>query len=290
MAPTALSPSSRLQDIFSPSYLEGKQLWHITIPASVAIETLTEVSLRSVRQEEAALSYKGVDYGFVEGIGFGQPEEKILVLGPQTIRYRPIRTKFARTLRLQQVVHLSGRPSGSKGAQTGAQNEVNPQRTYKKLVRQQPEGLKMRYHPFGDTSGSKNRGVLNSATSSGSDERRDRASQFRVPVSMDAMQQQRKRKHDRIDSGRNDHIESLNKPQKKRSKVMGNSIDDDTRRIENAPITASLATSEEPKHEKERHKGLESINGKLEHNIEASHRDARPRKEKKRRKKEVKAG
>lgn len=60
--PTPLNNSSQAVKIFED--LEGKQIWHITAPASVSLNSMKEVTLDNVSKGDAVLSYEGIDYGF----------------------------------------------------------------------------------------------------------------------------------------------------------------------------------------------------------------------------------
>jgi len=51
--------SSDLADLFAPLYLQGKQLWHITVPSTVPIDSITEVAAESVQNGKSVLSHKG---------------------------------------------------------------------------------------------------------------------------------------------------------------------------------------------------------------------------------------
>jgi hypothetical protein len=46
--------------------LQGKQIWHITAPAGVSLESLSGLDMDKAMQGEAVLSYKGTDYGFAQ--------------------------------------------------------------------------------------------------------------------------------------------------------------------------------------------------------------------------------
>jgi hypothetical protein len=46
--------------------LQGKQIWHITAPAGISLESLSGLDMDQAMRGDAILSYKGTDYGFVQ--------------------------------------------------------------------------------------------------------------------------------------------------------------------------------------------------------------------------------
>jgi len=180
--------SSDLADLFAHSHLQGKQLWHITVPSTVPIDSITEVAAESVQNGKPVLSHNGSDYGLVPEVEGENGKETLLLPNSKSQDYRDANTKIVRTLHLQQMVQL---PSFSH--RSGLPNGVTkPPNTYKKVVRQQPEGLRMRYRPFGDSGGSLS-------------ESSDETPQFRVPAVIEAPHQSETSKHNTAnDDGRND--------------------------------------------------------------------------------------
>jgi hypothetical protein len=53
-----ISKAARLFD-----NLEGKQLWHVTVPAGISLKNLKEISMDKVIRGEAVLSHKDRNYG-----------------------------------------------------------------------------------------------------------------------------------------------------------------------------------------------------------------------------------
>ena len=92
-------------------------------------------------------------------------KETLLLPFSKSNDYRRADVKIARTLRLQQLVRLPGL-SQRPGNLPNDATKSPP--VHKRPVRQQPEGLKMRYRPFGDSE---------TSTSESSDE----APRFRAP-------------------------------------------------------------------------------------------------------------
>lgn len=72
--------ASQAYRLFQPGNLDGKQLWHITAPASVPISSVTSVALESIKKGEAALTHNGAEYGFVNQ-GGERKRSRLLVAG-----------------------------------------------------------------------------------------------------------------------------------------------------------------------------------------------------------------
>jgi DNA-directed RNA polymerase I subunit RPA34.5 len=171
-APKTHPSSSPTSKFLSPSNLEGKQIWHITAPASVPVSTLKEVSNQEIMNGEAVLSYKGSEYGFVsldEAIA-GSNQAVLLVPSKEgyqlgmllfcslrwglyliDVSHGVAGTNFSRTILLQQFVRLPLHTNPIEGASQAS--SALPATT--KAARKRPEGLKMRFMPIGvDSPGS----------------------------------------------------------------------------------------------------------------------------------------
>ncbi|KAL8923324.1 MAG: hypothetical protein Q9208_004724 [Pyrenodesmia sp. 3 TL-2023] len=146
-----VTSSSKIQDIFSRENLQGKQMWHITFPASVPIDLIKEVPIQKVASGDPILSYKDAEYGLVAEADVDGVEKVLLVPAMNDNSYKPASAKIARTLHLQQIVKLPSRPDRLAESVNGVTETA---KTHVKTIRQQPEGLTMRYRPFGDESSS----------------------------------------------------------------------------------------------------------------------------------------
>lgn len=138
-------PNSSFAELFSPARLRNKQIWHIAVPSSVSIDSLTEFSTTSVQTGDTVLSYKGADFGLVLQPKTRNSKKALLLPSAETNEYRPVEVEIARTLQLQQLP-----PKGSNGSGATLNAATSKRRRYKEAP-QQPEGLRMRYHPFGVT-------------------------------------------------------------------------------------------------------------------------------------------
>lgn len=166
--------SSNLLELFPASSLQGKQLWHIVAPVSVPISSVTQVTKQSVAQGTSVLSHNGAEYGLVRGNDNDQ--ELILLPSVDGNTYEPSGISINRTLRLQQIIH----PGNSLPNTATADRSL-----YSKPALEQPEGLKMRYKPFGTSE----------SDDLGSDET-GKENRFRVPQGVRTLSPAKKRKRD----------------------------------------------------------------------------------------------
>lgn len=188
--------SSAAADLLSPSSLKGKQIWHITVPASVPIESIKEVSVQSVQKGEAALSYKGADYGFVTDAESQRVPRILLIPDQRNNNYRPATVAISQTLHLQRLVSLPNTSTVAHVWTEGIQITSTTSRPFRKTVRPQLQELKMRYLPFGVTEGRFGRIGPESWTSEGSD---DGEPQFQMPIGVSSSGKTKKRKHNARD-------------------------------------------------------------------------------------------
>ncbi|PQE13381.1 hypothetical protein CJF31_00008396 [Rutstroemia sp. NJR-2017a BVV2] len=117
--------SRKSSQLFGDSNLEGKQIWYITAPASVSIDTIKDMSLRGARSGKVVLSQKGNEYGFVEDTAENKTYTKLMLPNKAKNGYR--------------IVPKLANGDDSSQATVPA----------KKPVRKQPKGLRMRYAPVG---------------------------------------------------------------------------------------------------------------------------------------------
>ncbi|KAL9580953.1 MAG: hypothetical protein Q9212_004185 [Teloschistes hypoglaucus] len=149
----ANSSSTSTSKLFTAEHLRGKEIWHITVPASVPIESIKEVPIDKFLAGSPVFSYKGADYGLIPEDEANQIEKVLLVPSHKDNDYRPASSSIDRTFQLQQIVKPPPIPHKPTNAPNGT---VRAPTTLVKTIRQQPEGLKMRFRPFGDESSSEN--------------------------------------------------------------------------------------------------------------------------------------
>ncbi|PQE14433.1 hypothetical protein CJF30_00007028 [Rutstroemia sp. NJR-2017a BBW] len=130
--------SRKLSQLFGDSNLESKQIWYITAPASVSIDTIKDMSLRGVRSGKVVLSQKGNEYGFVEDTAENKTYTKLMLPNKAKNGYRIEKRPIDQIFHLQQVPKLANGDDSSQATVPA-----------KKPVRKQPKGLRMRYTPVG---------------------------------------------------------------------------------------------------------------------------------------------
>lgn len=188
--PTSISlhPASTLSDILAPSNLQGKQIWHITAPDSVPISLVKEISTPNIGNGASILEYHGAKYGLVPESGGEQASSRTLLLpSTRTNDYRLAQSNIIKTLHLQQLVSL---PNHALKSTSHPNRSASPTEFYTKTPRQQPEGLKMRYRPFG---------VSDDSDLDSTSEPMPRAPEFRMPAPVGESSHGKKRKRPKSD-------------------------------------------------------------------------------------------
>ncbi|XMA14485.1 hypothetical protein WAI453_007276 [Rhynchosporium graminicola] len=119
------------------SSLEGKQIWYFTAPASVPIGSVKAMNLLDAKSGKTVLTYDGDDYGFLKDTVEDTTYTRIMVPSSNA-GYKATSKSIDQVFHLQQVARDP--------------TSVHPTRATipaKKPIRQQPRGLKMRFHPVG---------------------------------------------------------------------------------------------------------------------------------------------
>ena len=139
-AAISLGDAPSAERLFSTARLEGKELWHIVLPSSVPVSALKEFPPQGILDGSKFLSHDDSDYGLVP---HRESSARSLLIPAHTNNlFTPVKTAFAKSLRLQQLVKV---PSHAINPELRASSPEVP----KKKRNQQPEGLRMRYQPFG---------------------------------------------------------------------------------------------------------------------------------------------
>ena len=199
-AAISLGDAPSAERLFSSAGLEGKELWHIVLPSSVPVSALTEIPPQGILDGSKSLSHDDSDYGLVP---HGEAIARSLLIPSHTNNiFTPVKTAFAKSLRLQQLVKV---PIHGVNPELRASSSEVP----KKKRNQQPEGLRMRYQPFGipDSSGAdQGTGLDSSEQHVDSKQRKMEASQFKPPPeplvedSARKEEKKKKRKHGEVAS------------------------------------------------------------------------------------------
>ncbi|KAK4946337.1 hypothetical protein LTR10_014535 [Elasticomyces elasticus] len=120
--------------------LTGKQIWHISVPDTVSIDSIKELDIQAVLKGEPIVSKNGVDYNMQPV----PPRNETVLLPPGTkSNYKQCATKIERSFHLREMIKKSKSQEQTPVIFT-ATATGKP-----KVVRKQPEGLKMRYTPYG---------------------------------------------------------------------------------------------------------------------------------------------
>ena len=216
--PTSISlhPASRLLEILAPTNLQGKQIWHITVPESVPISLVKEVPTQNIGNGAPIVEHHGAKYGLVPESEVEQSSSRALLLpSTQTSTYQSSKTNIIKTLHLQQIVSL---PNHVPEPAVHPNRSPSAPDSYRKTPRQQPEGLRMRYRPFGasDDSG------LESTP-----EPMPKAPEFRIPASVRESSPRRKRKRAESGDGSSNPVSAVkSKKQKHNPQVTAGAKED----------------------------------------------------------------
>ena len=202
-ASISVHPSSQAMNMFSPTNLAGKEIWHITTPSSVPISSIKEVSQQSIISRSSVLTYNGSEYGLIPDLG---TEEALLLPSAEDNNYKSHSVATIRSLHLEQIVSLPHHVLSP--AKSTTLSAPIPQ-AYKREPCAQPEGLKMRYHPFG---------IIDISDEELSSKDVPKIPQFRVPGAVDATPSD-KRKRVLTDYGAQSPTVSSTKAKSKKAKV-----------------------------------------------------------------------
>ncbi|OQE46853.1 hypothetical protein PENCOP_c001G03015 [Penicillium coprophilum] len=137
-------PSSKVSSLLSN--LNGKQVLHLTAPASLPLSKVKEVCMAKIMQGEPIITHEGVNYGIpVEALSEADPATKsLLIFDEKTQKY----STAAQSVPSYHVQEMIGLPSTSKKTDAA----VAELRKYVKPARPQPKNLKMRFRPVGTTT------------------------------------------------------------------------------------------------------------------------------------------
>ncbi|KAK5625222.1 hypothetical protein RRF57_000938 [Xylaria bambusicola] len=149
------NPGKEVADFFSNANLEGKQVWYFTAPASLPITVLKdmEIDLSKATKGEALLIHNGDNYGLdLESCS------SLLVGAINTHLVSELRLPPSSSLRKRLIVIVNRGIDSTvhlrRMAKFGPGGEVHATATddyvpVPKPIRQQPEGLRVRYTPIG---------------------------------------------------------------------------------------------------------------------------------------------
>ncbi|KAI0517063.1 DNA-directed RNA polymerase I subunit RPA34.5-domain-containing protein [Xylaria bambusicola] len=138
------NPGKEVADFFSNANLEGKQVWYFTAPASLPITVLKdmEIDLSKATKGEALLSHNGDNYGLDLESYATNTQIQLLIPSGSGDKYTSLNRGIDSTVHLRRMAKFG--PGGEVHA-TATDNYV----PVPKPIRQQPEGLRVRYTPIG---------------------------------------------------------------------------------------------------------------------------------------------
>ncbi|KKZ59845.1 hypothetical protein EMCG_05374 [[Emmonsia] crescens] len=184
MATTA-PRSSDVSKVFSD--LRGKQIWHITAPASVPMNSIQELALDAVATGGSILTHSGVDYKLREDQIGAEKNKALLLPDKQGNTYHRNSVNVAQTFHLERIVDLAN------GA-THSEQSV-PISALTKPQHEQPRHLKMRYKPFGSTDDKPE------TFGSSSEESEAEGVSFRMPQTLSQDREGKKRRKSSMEVG-----------------------------------------------------------------------------------------
>nr|POE92387.1 hypothetical protein CFP56_69634 [Quercus suber] len=142
---TALKPQAMMSSLLNETDLQGKQLWHICVPARVPFHSIGEISLDAINTNSTALEHKSIEYAWSE-ISDGDVSAVLLA---SKDGYTSSSQKIAKKLNLQQKINLPHLSTKQASQVTGSGAAADTARASVSSIRPQPKGLRMRYKPPG---------------------------------------------------------------------------------------------------------------------------------------------
>ncbi|EXJ94785.1 hypothetical protein A1O1_03183 [Capronia coronata CBS 617.96] len=139
-APVVVSASDYASEVGSLfGDLSAKQIWHISVPDGVSIDSIKELDIEAAIKGAPILSKNGIDYNLRS---VHTKNEVVLLPQGTKMNYRQSAKRVERVLHLQEMSTTESKDETP--LLFTATGSGNP-----KPVRKQPEGLKMRYVPYG---------------------------------------------------------------------------------------------------------------------------------------------
>lgn len=157
--------NDEIRKLLATANLEGKQIWHITAPASVPLSSLTTLDLDQAQRGASVFTHKDTDYGFIPSKTDSTSSARLLTATEAGDAYCAVPRPFDRTFHVQQLIRegLAGvhDRTASNGSQATALNAshaatsnssqapASPFVPARREQVQQPPGLRTRYWPPG---------------------------------------------------------------------------------------------------------------------------------------------
>lgn len=251
-------PSSAVSSLLSN--LRGKQIYHVTAPAFLPLDSVKEISLAKIMRGEPVLTHQGVKYG-IPADNLSQPESSkktLLLYDEKSQAYYSVSAGEIKSYHVQEMISLPNGTTTKEGPASTAQEPSIPPRP-------QPKHLKMRFKPVGSGDGAPETFGTSSEESEGEQPT------FKFPKGSKAEREERKRKHHQADGDEKHPDASPRKKSKKHS-----SSQDHGKSSQTEPAPSSQDHDE---------RGRESRHKKLHKHREGTSQERKARKEEKKRKK-----
>ncbi|KAJ5386145.1 hypothetical protein N7509_008686 [Penicillium cosmopolitanum] len=135
------APSSSSSSLLSD--LRGKQIYHISAPASLPLSKVKEISMSKIMKGEPILEFDGVKYGIpAESITEEGSEGKKLLVYDESTQTYVNKSDNVPSYQIQEMFNLPGSVGGGLTAVEALRDTVKP-------ARPQPKKLRMRFRPVG---------------------------------------------------------------------------------------------------------------------------------------------
>ncbi|KAK6364521.1 hypothetical protein LTS17_012144 [Exophiala oligosperma] len=134
--------------------LDGKQVWHISVPDFVSIESVKSFDMQAVMRGESILSKDGVSYNLHSMPSAHGYETLLMPHGTKSTYKRAaiIERNFQLREMGDHAIDTSNQKSKASTNGETATKDQAPETGKPKAIRQQPQGLKMRYFPYGSSA------------------------------------------------------------------------------------------------------------------------------------------
>lgn len=127
--------------------LSGKQIWHISAPASLSLQSITELDIQAALQGRCILTKTGTDYNM-----HPTPSQHEILLLPagQDSTYEQTEVAITRSFDLREMSTMPrAKAKDNEQRSTASIVFTATKEGSKGQPRKQPEGLRQRYIPFG---------------------------------------------------------------------------------------------------------------------------------------------
>ncbi|RVX75363.1 hypothetical protein B0A52_00716 [Exophiala mesophila] len=142
--------------------LSGKQIWHISAPASLSLQSITELDIQAALQGRSILTKNGIDYNM-----HPTPLQHEILLLPagQDSTYEQTEVGVTRTFDLREMSMIPRAKAKDKAQSSTASIVFTATKEGTTgQPRKQPEGLRQRYIPFGAQVGNLDQAIGKSRT------------------------------------------------------------------------------------------------------------------------------